>query len=67
MKNMSEIEQALNAVDNAINALSAIGDDKRTLAMVRKLTVVKADLIGKVEKEKVLETLPKRKRRNDTL
>jgi len=64
---MSEIEQALNAVDNAINALSAIGDDKRTRAMVRKLTVVKADLIGKVEKEKVLETLPKRKRRNDTL
>ena len=54
------VEVAAQAVDNAISAISAIGDTKKVGAMVRKLTIVKADLEAEITKATIIGTLPTR-------
>lgn len=60
---MEKLEIAANAVNKAIDAIKAIGESKRTNAMVRKLTLVKADIEGELAKRRVMGEIPVTPRR----
>ena len=60
---MEKLESAANAVNKAIDAIKAIGESKRTNAMVRKLTFVKADIEGELAKRRVMGEIPVTSRR----
>jgi len=53
-----KIENAAVKVDDAIDAVKAIGTGRKYSAMVRKLTTVKAELAGDATRAKVLSELP---------
>ena len=57
---MSELDTAVNAVEDAINAIKRLGESKKTNAMVRKLTVVSAELQAELTRERVMAELPKK-------
>jgi len=60
---MNELENAVSALDTAIEAIKNLGEGKRTGAMVRKLTIVKADLQGELAKASVMLTIPAGRKR----
>lgn len=62
---MTTNETAINAVRNAIDAVNALGESKKVSAMVRKLTVVIAELEANETREKILSTLPKKGKKQE--
>lgn len=55
---MSELDTAVSAVDSAVEAIRALGESKKVNAMVRKLTIVLAELQAELTRERVMATVP---------
>lgn len=57
-KTMETYANALNAVDTAIGAVSALGQSKKTNAMLGKLMLVKAELSSVMARAEVMQEIP---------
>lgn len=55
---METYANALNAVDTAIGAVSALGQSKKTNAMLGKLMLVKAELSSVMARAEVMQEIP---------
>ena len=55
---MDTLETAAKAVNVAIESIKAIGETKKTNAMLRKLISVKADIESAITKERVMGEIP---------
>jgi hypothetical protein len=62
---MENLEYAASAIDSAIEAVKALGESKKTGAMVRKLTIVKAEIAGELAKESAMASLPKKTKKSE--